>query len=100
MPGSLPLTSSNFLYAAFACFIWLFELPIRPTVCTLRSGTVMARGAATYTELFSAGSGNRYLTGFQGQINIKHDGSGSVGVSPASGAAMPFNLVLFESHAI
>lgn len=42
-------------------------------------------GKATYTELFSAGSGNRYVSGFQGQLNIKHDGNGSVMVDPMSG---------------
>ena len=42
-------------------------------------------GKAMYTELFSAGSGNRYVKGFQGQLNIKHDGNGSVMVDPMSG---------------
>ena len=85
------------------------------------------RGNGSYSELFSAGSGNRYvpvtalcnckhdramaavhaqlsviqwmlssqgcdtcvcrgryLAGFQGQLNIKHDGSGSVQVNPGS----------------
>ena len=47
---------------------------------------MIVRGAAPYMELFSAGSGNRYLTGFKGQINVKHDGSGFVGISPSTGA--------------
>ena len=42
------------------------------------------RGKGTYSELFSDGSGNRYLSGLQGQINIKHDGSGSVSVQPGT----------------
>lgn len=49
-----------------------------------RSGDLVMRGNGTYSELFSAGSGNRYLSGFQGQLNIKHDGSGSVGVDPGA----------------
>ena len=32
------------------------------------------RGKGTYSELFSDGSGNRYLSGLQGQINVKQDG--------------------------
>lgn len=45
-----------------------------------RDGDLVMRGNGTYSELFSAGSGNRYLSGFQGQLNIKHDGSGSVNI--------------------
>lgn len=54
--------------------------------CVRRSGDVLMRGKATYTEVFSAGSGNRYVSGFQGQLNIKHDGSGSFLVDPMTGA--------------
>ena len=50
-----------------------------------RSGDVLMAGKAVYTELFSAGSGNRYVSGFQGLLNIKHDGNGSVMVDPMSG---------------
>lgn len=46
---------------------------------------MVINGAGQYTEMFSAGSGNRYLTGFKGQINVKHDGSGGVFIAPASG---------------
>lgn len=45
----------------------------------------MINGAGQYTEMFSAGSGNRYLSGFKGQINVKHDGSGAVYINPSSG---------------
>ena len=47
------------------------------------------RGKATYSEVFSAGSGNRYISGFQGQLNIKHDGNGTFMVDPMSGALLP-----------
>ena len=46
------------------------------------------RGKATYTEVFSAGSGNRYVSGFQGQLNIKHDGNGTFMVDPMTGAPL------------
>ena len=48
------------------------------------SGDLVMRGKGTYSELFSDGSGNRYLSGLQGQINVKHDGSGSVNVQPGT----------------
>jgi hypothetical protein len=50
-----------------------------------RSGDVLMRGKATYSEVFSAGSGNRYVSGFQGQLNIKHDGNGTFTVDPMTG---------------
>ncbi|CAK0737066.1 hypothetical protein CVIRNUC_000849 [Coccomyxa viridis] len=54
-------------------------------VSIVGSGDLVMRGKGTYSELFSDGSGNRYLSGLQGQINIKHDGSGSVNVQPGTG---------------
>nr|QOL01071.1 putative extracellular protein CSOL_005 [Pseudococcomyxa simplex] len=53
-------------------------------VSTVGSGDVVINGAGQYTEIFSAGSGNRYLSGFKGQINVKHDGSGAVYINPSS----------------
>ncbi|CAL5218430.1 g111 [Coccomyxa viridis] len=57
-------------------------------VSIVGSGDLVMRGNGTYSELFSAGSGNRYLSGFQGQLNIKHDGSGAVKVNPGSKSLM------------
>lgn len=54
------------------------------------------RGKGTYSELFSDGSGNRYLSGLQGQINIKHDGSGSVNVQPGTGEFIHCSLRLHQ----
>ena len=49
-----------------------------------RAGDLIMRGNGSYSELFSGGSGNRYLSGLTGQINVKHDGSGSVEVNPGT----------------
>ena len=56
------------------------------------SGDLVMGGKGTYSELFSDGSGNRYLSGLQGQINIKHDGSGSVHVQPGTSEIIPCTL--------
>ena len=63
-------------------------------VCS--SGDLVMRGKGTYSELFSDGSGNRYLSGLQGQINVKHDGSGSVNVQPGTSEFIHCSLRLHQ----
>ncbi len=71
-----------------------FKIPIlqiggrKVLVAHCRSGDVVINGAGQYTEIFSAGAGNRYLSGFKGQINVKHDGSGAVFINPATGVLL------------
>ncbi|KAK9808040.1 hypothetical protein WJX73_007783 [Symbiochloris irregularis] len=55
-------------------------------VSTTGAGDLLMRGNGSYSELFSAGSGKRYLSGLTGQINVKQDGTGIVAVNPGNGA--------------
>ena len=63
-----------------------------------RSGVVVMKGSATYTQLFSAGSGPRYMSGFQNQVIVQQDGNGTVAVEPAMGLSLqPLHLFMHNT---
>lgn len=64
---------------------WIAYKILAEGAALCRAGDLVMRGNGSYSELFSDGSGNRYLSGLTGQIRVKHDGTGYVVVNPSTG---------------
>ena len=67
----------------------------------IRSRDEVISGVGRYREMFSAGSGNRYISGFKfgfkPLINVKRDGSGAVFLNASSGEIAMASLALDTS---